>query len=313
MASPHRVRPLRHGHPGPRGPGRRGRLRLLPLQVAAGHLPAGGDCFAGPLEAGAGAAPGRQGRRYLITLEPGATFHTHKGRLARDQPDRRSAEAQRDLGKKRKCRGLLADGGREVPARARSLYPRPRRLMTVAAGRPTGATVVEAGAIQGPVDRPAPGARPRRGCTPSSAGRTSPTRPGATSSAGSASPPTATSCTPATSSRASLGSGPSTGSCSTCWSRGWSLPGAAAALHPGGVLVLPGHRAPGDAPGRGAGVLQAASAWSRPRRPSSAPGTSTAWPSAPSTAWSAATSLVSARRSTGPGRWAGIEAGLRRR
>ena len=26
-----------------------------------------------------------KGRRYLITLEAGATFHTHKGRLAHDE------------------------------------------------------------------------------------------------------------------------------------------------------------------------------------------------------------------------------------
>ncbi len=39
---PDRVRPLRHDHPGPRGPGRRGGLRLLPLQGPPGQAPPGG-------------------------------------------------------------------------------------------------------------------------------------------------------------------------------------------------------------------------------------------------------------------------------
>ena len=37
-----RVRPLRHDHPGPRGPRRRGGLRLLPLQGPPGQAPPGG-------------------------------------------------------------------------------------------------------------------------------------------------------------------------------------------------------------------------------------------------------------------------------
>ena len=226
-----------------------------------------------------------KGRRYLITLEQGATFHTCRGRLAHDEliGSAEGVVAAPTWARSCWCCGPPWPTGWSRPRGAQVIYPRMLALMVMAADVQPGMTVVEAGTGSGrcrsPCSRPSP---PAGGCTPSSAAPTSPTRPGATSNAGSASPrrlraarrrrgrrdrrrrargPRPARPAGAVAGRAGRGRGPAHPA--GCWSASWP-------------------------------PCPRSCAWSRrveprdfgwwSRRPSSAPGTSTAWPSAPSTA-----------------------------
>jgi hypothetical protein len=93
-----------------------------------------------------------KGRRYLITLEQGATFHTHKGRLAHDQliGADEGMVARTDLGQKLLVlRPTLADWVVKMPRGAQVIYPKVLALMVMAADVQPGLTVVEAGAGSG--------------------------------------------------------------------------------------------------------------------------------------------------------------------
>jgi tRNA (adenine57-N1/adenine58-N1)-methyltransferase catalytic subunit len=93
-----------------------------------------------------------KGRRYLITVEPGATFHTHKGRLAHDQliGADEGMVARTDLGQKLLVlRPTLADWVLKMPRGAQVIYPRLLALMVMAADVQPGMTVAEAGAGSG--------------------------------------------------------------------------------------------------------------------------------------------------------------------
>jgi tRNA (adenine57-N1/adenine58-N1)-methyltransferase len=93
-----------------------------------------------------------KGRRYLITLERGATFHTHKGRLAHDQliGADEGMVARTDLGQKLLVlRPTLADWVVKMPRGAQVIYPKVLALMVMAADVQPGLTVVEAGAGSG--------------------------------------------------------------------------------------------------------------------------------------------------------------------
>jgi tRNA (adenine57-N1/adenine58-N1)-methyltransferase catalytic subunit len=106
-----------------------------------------------PLEAGERVLlQDRKGRRYLITLERGATFHTHKGRLAHDQliGTAEGSVARTDLGQKLLVlRPTLADWVVKMPRGAQVIYPKVLALMVMAADVQPGLTVVEAGAGSG--------------------------------------------------------------------------------------------------------------------------------------------------------------------
>ena len=93
-----------------------------------------------------------KGRRYLITLEQGATFHTHKGRLAHDQllGSAEGVVARTDLGQKLLVlRPTLADWVVKMPRGAQVIYPKVLALMVMAADVQPGLTVAEAGAGSG--------------------------------------------------------------------------------------------------------------------------------------------------------------------
>jgi tRNA (adenine57-N1/adenine58-N1)-methyltransferase catalytic subunit len=93
-----------------------------------------------------------KGRRYLITLEPGATFHTHRGRLSHDQliGSAEGVMARTDLGQKLLVlRPTLADWVVKMPRGAQVIYPKVLALMVMAADVQPGMTVVEAGAGSG--------------------------------------------------------------------------------------------------------------------------------------------------------------------
>ncbi len=93
-----------------------------------------------------------KGRRYLITLERGATFHTHKGRLHHDQliGSAEGVVARTDLGQKLLVlRPTLADWVVKMPRGAQVIYPRMLALMVMAADVQPGLTVVEAGTGSG--------------------------------------------------------------------------------------------------------------------------------------------------------------------
>jgi tRNA (adenine57-N1/adenine58-N1)-methyltransferase len=93
-----------------------------------------------------------KGRRYLLTLEQGATFHTHKGRLAHDQliGAAEGHVARTDLGQRLLVlRPTLADWVLKMPRGAQVIYPRMLALMVMAADVRPGLTVVEAGAGSG--------------------------------------------------------------------------------------------------------------------------------------------------------------------
>ena len=168
-----------------------------------------------------------KGRRYLITLEPGATFHTHKGRLAHDQliGSAEGAVARTDLGQKLLVlRPTLADWVVKMPRGAQVIYPKVLALMVMAADVQPGMTVVEAGAGSGALSIALLQALAPGGRLHSFERRDFADQARRNVERWFGKPPTASSCTPATSSRASPRSAPSTGSCSTCWSRGWSCP-----------------------------------------------------------------------------------------
>jgi tRNA (adenine57-N1/adenine58-N1)-methyltransferase catalytic subunit len=93
-----------------------------------------------------------KGRRYLVTLEPGGSFHTHKGRLAHDQligaPEGvvvRTDQGQRLL----VLRPTFADWVVKMPRGAQVIYPRVIALMLAAADLRPGLRVLEAGAGSG--------------------------------------------------------------------------------------------------------------------------------------------------------------------
>ena len=93
-----------------------------------------------------------KGRRYLITLEQGATFHTHKGRLAHDEliGSAEGIVARTDLGQKLLVlRPTLADWVVKMPRGAQVIYPKVLALMVMAADVQPGLTVAEAGAGSG--------------------------------------------------------------------------------------------------------------------------------------------------------------------
>jgi tRNA (adenine57-N1/adenine58-N1)-methyltransferase len=93
-----------------------------------------------------------KGRRYLLTLEQGATFHTHKGRLGHDQliGAAEGIVARTDLGQKLLVlRPTLADWVVKMPRGAQVIYPKVLALMVMAADVQPGLTVVEAGAGSG--------------------------------------------------------------------------------------------------------------------------------------------------------------------
>ena len=93
-----------------------------------------------------------KGRRYLVTLEQGGTFHTHKGRLAHDlligAPEGevvRTDQGQRLL----VLRPTFADWVVKMPRGAQVIYPRVIALMLMAADVRPGLVVAEAGAGSG--------------------------------------------------------------------------------------------------------------------------------------------------------------------
>jgi tRNA (adenine57-N1/adenine58-N1)-methyltransferase catalytic subunit len=93
-----------------------------------------------------------KGRRYLVTLARGGSFHTHKGRLAHDQligaPEGevvRTDQGQRLLA----LRPTFADWVVKMPRGAQVIYPRVIALMVLAADVRPGQVVAEAGAGSG--------------------------------------------------------------------------------------------------------------------------------------------------------------------
>src|SRR6266508_3206540 len=93
-----------------------------------------------------------KGRRYLVTLQAGATFHTHRGRLAHDEligcPE--GEVVSTDLGQRLLVlRPTLADWVVKMPRGAQVIYPRTIALMVMAADVRPGMTVLEAGAGSG--------------------------------------------------------------------------------------------------------------------------------------------------------------------
>jgi tRNA (adenine57-N1/adenine58-N1)-methyltransferase len=112
-----------------------------------------GDALVKPLQTGERVLlQDVKGRRYLITLEQGATFHTHKGRLAHDEliGSAEGVVARTDLGQKLLVlRPTLADWVVKMPRGAQVIYPRMLALMVMAADVQPGMTVAEAGAGSG--------------------------------------------------------------------------------------------------------------------------------------------------------------------
>jgi tRNA (adenine57-N1/adenine58-N1)-methyltransferase len=93
-----------------------------------------------------------KGRRYLVTLQAGATFHTHRGRLAHDELIGRpeGEVVSTDLGQRLLLlRPTLADWVVKMPRGAQVIYPRTIALMVMAADVRPGMTVLEAGAGSG--------------------------------------------------------------------------------------------------------------------------------------------------------------------
>ena len=109
--------------------------------------------MSGPLEAGERVLlQDAKGRRYLVTLQAGATFHTHRGRLAHDQVigNREGEVVATDLGQRLLVLRLtLADWVLKMPRGAQVIYPRVLALMVMAADVQPGMTVLEAGAGSG--------------------------------------------------------------------------------------------------------------------------------------------------------------------
>jgi tRNA (adenine57-N1/adenine58-N1)-methyltransferase catalytic subunit len=93
-----------------------------------------------------------KGRRYLVTLERGGTFHTHRGRLPHDQliGAAEGTVARTDLGQRLLVlRPTLADWVVKMPRGAQVIYPKVLALMVMAADVQPGQVAVEAGAGSG--------------------------------------------------------------------------------------------------------------------------------------------------------------------
>jgi tRNA (adenine57-N1/adenine58-N1)-methyltransferase catalytic subunit len=93
-----------------------------------------------------------KGRRYLVTLQAGASFHTHRGRLAHDdligRPE--GEVVLTDLGQRLLVlRPTLADWVVKMPRGAQVIYPKTIALMVMAADVRPGMTALEAGAGSG--------------------------------------------------------------------------------------------------------------------------------------------------------------------
>jgi tRNA (adenine57-N1/adenine58-N1)-methyltransferase catalytic subunit len=106
-----------------------------------------------PLEAGERVLlQDAKGRRYLLTLERGGSFHSHRGQLAHDQliGAAEGSVARTDLGQKLLVlRPTLADWVVKMPRGAQVIYPRTIALMVMAADVQPGMTALEAGAGSG--------------------------------------------------------------------------------------------------------------------------------------------------------------------
>ena len=106
-----------------------------------------------PLEAGERVLlQDTKGRRYLVTLQAGGTFHSHRGRLAHDQVIglQEGEVVATDLGQRLLVlRPTLADWVLKMPRGAQVIYPRVLALMVMAADVQPGMTVLEAGAGSG--------------------------------------------------------------------------------------------------------------------------------------------------------------------
>jgi tRNA (adenine57-N1/adenine58-N1)-methyltransferase len=93
-----------------------------------------------------------KGRRYLVTLQAGGSFHTHRGRLAHDdligRPE--GEVVLTDLGQRLLVlRPTLADWVVKMPRGAQVIYPKTIALMVMAADVRPGMTALEAGAGSG--------------------------------------------------------------------------------------------------------------------------------------------------------------------
>ncbi len=174
-------------------------------------------------------------RRYLITLRPGATFHTHVGIV--DHDDLIGArEGSTVLGSTGRrflvVRPTLSDAVLKMPRGAQVIYPKDLGAILIEADISPGVRVLEAGVGSGALSM----ALLRAGAEvvgyelrEDFADRA---RANVAAMVGER-PPTGSSC--ATSTRASS-SGGSTGSCSISPSPGGCLPTPAAAMRPGGIL-----------------------------------------------------------------------------
>jgi tRNA (adenine57-N1/adenine58-N1)-methyltransferase len=93
-----------------------------------------------------------KGRRYLVTLQAGATFHTHRGRLAHDEliGQAEGEVVATDLGQRLLVlRPTLSDWVVKMPRGAQVIYPKTISLMVMTADVQPGMTVLEAGAGSG--------------------------------------------------------------------------------------------------------------------------------------------------------------------
>jgi tRNA (adenine57-N1/adenine58-N1)-methyltransferase len=94
----------------------------------------------------------RKGRRYLITLEPGAQYHYHSGAIAHDdvlgQPEGARIRSTKG-GWVRVFRPTAADWTVKAPRGAQVVYPKDQALIVGLADIGPGMTVVEAGAGSG--------------------------------------------------------------------------------------------------------------------------------------------------------------------
>jgi tRNA (adenine57-N1/adenine58-N1)-methyltransferase len=94
----------------------------------------------------------RRGRRYLITLEEGATFHSHHGPLSHDEiiGKHESAFVESTLGRRfRAFRPTLAEFVLKMPRGAQVIYPKDLGPILVEADIFPGARVLEAGTGSG--------------------------------------------------------------------------------------------------------------------------------------------------------------------
>jgi tRNA (adenine57-N1/adenine58-N1)-methyltransferase len=93
-----------------------------------------------------------KGRRYLVTLRAGSSFHTHRGGLDHDQVigQDEGEVVTTDLGQRLLVlRPTLADWVLKMPRGAQVIYPKTISLMVMTADVQPGMTVLEAGAGSG--------------------------------------------------------------------------------------------------------------------------------------------------------------------